>query len=86
MHDSQIAIALQMLIQSIIVFPFLFIVFLPEGITWVLIIFSLLLHTSYFLILGNLYNRGDLIIIYPAFRGFAPVFIKIFSVFFKRLY
>jgi len=85
-NDSQIAIALQMLIQSIIVFPFLFVVSFPEGITWIFIIFSLLLHTSYFLILGNLYNRGDLTIIYPVFRGFAPVFVTILSVIFLKDY
>ena len=83
-HDSQISIDLQMLIQSIIIFPFLFFVPFPEGITWVFIILSLLLHTFYFLILGNLYNRGNLTIIYPVFRGMAPVFVAILSIIFLK--
>ena len=85
-NDSQVAIALQLLIQSIIIFPFLFFFPFPEGITWTFIICSLMLHTFYFLILGNLYNRGDLTIIYPVFRGFAPVFVAILSIIFLKDY
>ena len=85
-NNSQVAIALQMLIQSIIFFPVLFFVPLPEGITWIFLILSLLLHSSYFLILGNIYNRGDITITYPVFRGLAPVFVTIFSVTFLNDY
>lgn len=85
-QNSQVAIALQMLTQSIIFFPFLFFVPLPEGTTWVFLIFSLALHSSYFLILGSMYNRGDLTIIYPVFRGLAPVFVTILSVIFLKDY
>ena len=36
------------------------------------------------MILGNLYNRGDLTIIYPVFRGLAPVFVAILSIIFLK--
>ena len=84
--NSQVAIALQMFIQSIIFFPFLFFVPVPEGITWVFLFFSLVLHSSYFLILGSMYNQGNLTITYPVFRGMAPVFVTFLSVIFLRDY
>ncbi len=85
-QNSQVAIALQMFIQSIIFFPFLFLVPFPEETTWIFLFFSLVLHSSYFLILGSMYNRGDLTIIYPVFRGLAPVFITILSIIFLKDY
>jgi multidrug transporter EmrE-like cation transporter len=36
------------------------------------------------LILGNLYNRGNLTIIYSVFRGMAPVFVAILSIVFLK--
>ena len=84
--NSQVAIALQMFIQSIIFFPFLFFVPVPEGITWIFLFFSLVLHSSYFLILGSMYNQGNLTITYPVFRGMAPVFVTFLSVIFLRDY
>ena len=84
--NSQVAIALQMFIQSIIFFPFLFFVPVPEGITWVFLFFALVLHSSYFLILGSMYNQGNLTITYPVFRGMAPVFVTFLSVIFLRDY
>jgi len=85
-NNSQVAISLQMLIQSIIFFPFLFFVPIPEGVTWVYLIISLILHSSYFLILGSMYNHGDITITYPVFRGMAPVFVTILSIIFLSDY
>ena len=54
--DSQVAMSWKMLIQSIIFFPILFFVPIPEGITWVYLVLSLLLHSTYFLILGSIFS------------------------------
>ena len=36
----------------------------------------------YFILLGSMYNRGDMTVIYPIARGCAPVFVTIWSLIF----
>ena len=79
LKNSLVGIAMKVFFQSIIFFPIIFFVPLPTGITWLFIICSLILHSLYFILLGSMYNRGDLTFIYPIARGCAPFFVTILS-------
>ena len=79
LKNSLVGIAMKVFFQSIIFFPIIFFVPLPVGITWLFIICSLILHSLYFILLGSMYNRGDLTFIYPIARGCAPFFVTILS-------
>jgi len=82
LKNSLAGIAMKVFFQSIIFFPVIFFVPLPVGITWFFIFCSLILHSLYFILLGSMYNRGDLTFIYPIARGFAPFFVTIISLIF----
>jgi len=84
LDNSLVGIGVKMFFQSIIFAPFIFFVPLPEGITWVYLICSSLLHSFYFILLGTMYNRVDLSFIYPIARGCAPVFVTILSLIFLQ--
>jgi drug/metabolite transporter (DMT)-like permease len=55
---------------SLVCLPF---VAVPQGVTWVWIITSAVLHTGYKLFLIRAYSAGDLGQIYPLARGSAPL-------------
>ena len=82
LNNSLVGIAVKVFFQSIIFTPIIFFVPLPEGITWLYLICSFLLHSLYFILLGIMYNREDLTFIYPVARGCAPVFVTILSLIF----
>ena len=84
LDNSLVGIGVKMFFQSIIFAPVIFFVPLPEGITWFYLICSSLLHSFYFILLGNMYNRVDLSFIYPIARGCAPVFVTILSLIFLK--
>ncbi len=46
---------------------------LPDSSVWVLIAFSTFLHWGYFHLLNLSYRLGDLSVVYPIARGYAPV-------------
>jgi len=81
---SLAGIALKVFFQSIIFFPIIFFVPVPEGITWFYITCSFLLHSLYFILLGIMYDREDLTFIYPVARGCAPIFVTILSFLFLK--
>ena len=84
LNNSLVGVAVKVFFQSIIFFPIIFFVPLPEGITWFYLICSLLLHSLYFILLGIMYNKEDLTFIYPVARGCAPIFVTILAlIFFK---
>ena len=86
LDNSLVGVAVKVFFQSIIFFPFIFFVPVPEGITWFYITCSFLLHSLYFILLGIMYDRKDLTFIYPIARGCAPVFVTILSfIFFKDI-
>ena len=83
-NNSLVGVACKVFFQSIIFAPIIFFVPLPEGITWVYLICSSLLHSLYFILLGIMYNKEDLTFIYPVARGCAPVFVTILSLIFLK--
>jgi len=84
LDNSLVGIAVKVFFQSIIFFPLIFFVPFPEGITWLFITCSFLLHSLYFILLGIMYDREDLTFIYPVARGCAPVFVTILSFIFLK--
>ena len=84
LNNSLVGIAVKVFFQSIIFFPIIFIVPLPQGLTWFYLISSSILHSIYFILLGSMYNRGDMTVIYPIARGCAPVFVTVLSLIFLK--
>ena len=84
LNNSLIAMAIMVFVQSVVFTPFVFIVPIPSGTTWLFILGSAILHNIYFITLGNSYNKGDLTFIYPVSRGCAPVFVTILSIIFLK--
>ena len=84
LNNSLVGIAVKVFFQSIIFFPIIFIVQPPQGLTWFYLVCSSILHSIYFILLGNMYNRGDITVIYPIARGCAPVFVTIISLIFLQ--
>ena len=82
LNNSLVGIAVKVFFQSIIFFPIIFFVDLPQGITWFYLLSSAILHSLYFILLGSMYNRGDMTVIYPIARGCAPVFVTFWSLIF----
>ena len=82
LNNSLVGIAVKVFFQSIIFFPIIFFVDLPQGITWFYLFCSAVLHSLYFILLGSMYNRGDMTVIYPIARGCAPVFVTLWSLIF----
>ncbi len=58
-----------------------FFVPLPEGIVWVWLLGSGLLHTIYKLFLSAAYQHGDLSRVYPIARGAAPMMVVLVGIF-----
>jgi len=83
-NNSLVGVACKVFFQSIIFAPIIFFVPLPEGITWLYLICSSLLHSLYFILLGIMYNKEDLTFIYPVARGCAPVFVTVLSLIFLK--
>ena len=84
LNNSLVGIAVKVFFQSIIFFPIIFIVQPPQGLTWFYLVCSSILHSIYFILLGSMYNRGDMTVIYPIARGCAPVFVTILSLIFLQ--
>ena len=84
LNNSLVGIAVKVFFQSIIFFPIIFMVQPPEGITCFYLLCSSILHSLYFILLGSMYNRGDMTLIYPIARGCAPVFVTLWSLIFLK--
>ena len=84
LNNSLVGIAVKVFFQSIIFFPIIFFVDPPQGITWFYLLCSSVLHSLYFILLGSMYNRGDMTLIYPIARGCAPVFVTLWSLIFLK--
>lgn len=79
--DNLTALWLQMLVTVIYLVPFSFICFgLPPKEALPTLVFSGVMQTAYYVLLGKCYQSGNLSIVYPLTRGSAPVFVCIFSV------
>lgn len=58
---------------AVIALPVMFLVPLPTGPVWGLLIASSAVHTIYHVCVANAYRFGDLSLVYPVMRGIAPV-------------
>lgn len=57
---------------------------LPQGLDWVWILVSAVVHMAYQMFLAFAYEQGDLSRVYPIARGTAPLLVLIASVFWLR--
>ncbi len=69
------SIAAYRLVAGLISLGLLWTVPLPTAEAWLFLIASMLIHNVYYFTLGRAYLSGDLSLVYPLFRGFAPVLV-----------
>ncbi|MCY4314265.1 MAG: EamA family transporter [Gammaproteobacteria bacterium] len=69
------SIAAYRLVAGLISLGLLWTVPLPTAEAWVFLIASMLIHNVYYFTLGRAYLSGDLSLVYPLFRGLAPVLV-----------
>ncbi len=69
------SIAAYRLVAGLISLGLLWTVPLPTAESWVFLIASMLIHNVYYFTLGRAYQSGDLSLVYPLFRGLAPVLV-----------
>lgn len=62
---------------SVICAALVFLVPFPAAQSWPYIIASVLIHNAYYFSLAGAYRHGDLSLVYPLFRGLAPVLVAI---------
>jgi len=71
------SIAAYQLIGALICLPFLFAVPVPLIESWPMILLSVIWHNIYYFSLAKTYRAGELSLVYPLFRGLAPVLVAI---------
>ena len=59
---------------------------LPSPAAWPFIIASMVIHNLYYFTLGQAYKTGDLSLVYPLFRGLAPIMVAAGAVLFAGEY
>ena len=69
------SIAAYRLVAGLISLSLLWTVPLPTAESWMFLIASMLIHNIYYFTLGRAYQSGDLSLVYPLFRGLAPVLV-----------
>ncbi len=69
------SIAAYILVSGIVSLCLVWWVPLPSAGTWPFLAASVLLHTVYFFTLAQAYRSGDLSLVYPLFRGMAPMLV-----------
>jgi drug/metabolite transporter (DMT)-like permease len=62
------------LVSSIVTLPFLFVVPMPSGSLWLILLLSVVLHCAYKLSLTRAYASADFSNAYPLARGLVPLF------------
>ncbi len=67
------------LVSSLLTLPWLFLVSVPSGSTWPIILLSLALHAGYKASLATAYRWGELGRSYPIARGTVPLFATLFA-------
>lgn len=65
--------AAMLIVVGLLAFPFVFLAPLPTWDVWMLLALSKMIHLGYEYCLLNAYKYGDLSLVYPVFRGTAPV-------------
>ena len=71
------SIASYQLVGTLVCAVLIWFVPFPEAEAWPWIIASLIIHTAYYFTLAGAYRHGDLSLVYPLFRGLAPVLVAI---------
>jgi drug/metabolite transporter (DMT)-like permease len=71
------SIASYQLLGAMVCLPFLFTVPLPLAASWPMILLSVIWHNIYYFTLAKSYRAGDLSLMYPLFRGLAPVLVAL---------
>ncbi len=69
------SIASYRLVAGLISLSLLWMVPLPAADAWMFLIASMLIHNVYYFTLGRAYLSGDLSLVYPLFRGLAPLLV-----------
>ena len=64
---------------AVLVLPVLPFLPFPSSSTWPYLLFSVALHTTYYVFLSNAYRHGDLGQVYPIARGTAPLIVAALS-------
>ncbi len=71
------AIAAYRLVASVISCGIVFFVPFPAAESWPYLLASVIVHNAYYVTLAMSYRNGDLSLVYPIFRGLAPVLVAI---------
>ena len=69
------SIAAYRLVAALISLSLLWAVPAPRFEVWIFLLASMLIHSVYYFTLGRAYLSGDLSLVYPLFRGLAPVLV-----------
>lgn len=80
--DPMVNLAVVTTTGGVVALPFLFILPIPTGETWMWLSFSALIHFVYQLSLTRMYQLGDLSQVYPIARGLAPLGVALFGALF----
>ncbi len=72
-EDPLVNVAVVTTTGGVLALPWMFILPLPSGETWVWLGFSAMIHFVYQLSLARMYQLGDLSQVYPIARGLAPL-------------
>jgi len=71
------SIASYQLVGTVVCVPLVWLVPFPGVESWLYIIASVVIHNAYYFTLAKSYRSGDLSLVYPLFRGLAPVLVAI---------
>lgn len=78
--DTIVAMGQICFFASILAFVALFFFPFPEKAVWGYLISSIIVHWCYKFCLLQIYRTGEVGVVYPIFRGLAPIFFIIFSI------
>jgi len=81
-HDKLILRLVLGATSAVIAFPFIFILPPLPPVVWPILTLGLFLHIVYHVIQAAAFTRGDMSLVYPLMRGFAPALTAAFALFF----
>lgn len=81
-HDKLVLRIILGITSSLIALPFIFILPPLPGNVWPLLVLGVSIHLIYQIIQASAFTRGDMSLVYPVMRGFAPALTAIFALLF----
>jgi len=75
--SPEFSIAAYQLVGTVVCAVLVWFVPFPEVTSWPFILLSVVIHNFYYLTLAKSYRHGDLSMVYPLFRGLAPVLVAL---------